>query len=209
LSTHTPRDFVVLSLLSVLLFSTIAFAKPTGSEGVVADAAPIPAREDSAPADYHAAESDVAPFIWPVGGGITSYFDASHPLGIDISLFDRKGAPIKAAAAGDVILAGGSRCCGYGIYVIVDHGGGVTSRYGHLESLAVEKGQQVAQGQIIGIGGDTGASTSRHLHFEVRRDNKPIDPLLMLPSTCREAPGRHKEVASDVPGGCVPGDYTR
>jgi len=203
---HTPRDFAVLSLLSILLLSTVAFIQPTPSNRSVEPEVP-PLAPPMAPmaTDSHISDIDGPEFIWPVSGGITSYFDSSHRLGIDISLSANLNGPIKAAAAGEVVLAGGTRCCGYGLYIIIDHGGGVTTRYGHLETLAVAEGDEVAQGQVIGSGGNTGTSSAHHLHFEIRRNNEPTDPMALLPSTCKEVPGRYREMATDVPGGCVPG----
>jgi murein DD-endopeptidase MepM/ murein hydrolase activator NlpD len=195
------RDVYVLCLLGLLLLSAVAFTAPQST----VPPAGQPNVEQPLIADFHEEPAAGPTLIWPVAGGITSYFEPSHPLGIDISLANVTNAPIRAAAAGEVIHAGGSACCGYGLYVIVDHGSGMTTRYGHLASIRVEKGQQVLQGDSLGIGGNTGASTSRHLHFEVRFDNKPVDPLPMLPSTCKGLPGiRHPEVAMDFPGGCVP-----
>jgi murein DD-endopeptidase MepM/ murein hydrolase activator NlpD len=120
-------------------------------------------------------------FIWPVTGPISSYFGPSHPLGIDIDLYNNPNAPIVAAAAGTVTFAGGDPCCSYGLYVIVDHGAGVTTLYAHLSSIAVSQGQKVAQGQLLGYGGRTGYATGNHLHFEVRINGNVIDPLSVLP----------------------------
>ena len=72
---------------------------------------------------------------------------------------------IVASAAGD-----------YGKHVVLDHGNGVTSLYGHLLKLYVEKGEHVEKGQVIGLVGSTGRSTGPHLHYEVRVDGKPVDP---------------------------------
>jgi murein DD-endopeptidase MepM/ murein hydrolase activator NlpD len=120
-------------------------------------------------------------FIWPVTGPISSYFGPSHPLGIDIDLYNNPNAPIVAAAAGTVTFAGGDPCCSYGLYVIVDHGAGVTTLYAHLSRIAVSQGQKVTQGQLLGYGGRTGYATGNHLHFEVRINGNVIDPLTVLP----------------------------
>jgi murein DD-endopeptidase MepM/ murein hydrolase activator NlpD len=85
------------------------------------------------------------------------------------------GTPIAAAAAGTVIYAGWME--GYGNLTVIDHGGGLSTAYGHQSNIAVAVGQQVAQGQIIGNVGSTGHSTGPHLHFEVRVDGAPVDPL--------------------------------
>ena len=118
---------------------------------------------------------------WPLIGPINSYFGPSHPLGIDIGTNRVIGLPIKAAKSGTIIFAGGNPCCSYGYYVIIDHGGGWTSRYGHLSSIGVSLGQQVGGGQQIGLSGNTGYSTGPHLHFEIRFNLTPVNPLSYLP----------------------------
>ncbi len=120
-------------------------------------------------------------FAWPVYGPISSYFGPGHPLGIDIDLYGRDGAAIGASAGGRVIFAGGDPCCSYGLYVIIQHSDGFTTLYGHLSGLAVEVGQRVQAGATIGFGGSTGYSTGTHLHFEIRKNNVPLDPLEYLP----------------------------
>jgi murein DD-endopeptidase MepM/ murein hydrolase activator NlpD len=113
---------------------------------------------------------------WPVSGQITSPFGMRWGRmheGIDIGAAD--GAPIYAAAAGTVIYAGWME--GYGNLVAIDHGNGLSTAYGHQSHLAVSVGQQVAQGQLIGYVGSTGHSTGPHLHFEVRVNGAPVDPL--------------------------------
>jgi murein DD-endopeptidase MepM/ murein hydrolase activator NlpD len=116
-------------------------------------------------------------FDWPVHGPVTSLFDASHPLGIDIGV---SGAPILAAAGGRVVFAGGRRCCEYGLYVDIEHPGGYLTRYGHLAAIAVVEGQSVDQGTLLGISGSTGFSTGPHLHFELRKDGDVQNPLRFL-----------------------------
>jgi len=124
--------------------------------------------------------SDVG-FIWPIPGPISSYFGPNHPLGVDIDLFGRGGDPIAAVKGGTVSFAGGNPCCSYGYYVVIDHGDGYQTLYGHLSSVAVAQGQRVAQGQLIGYGGSTGYSTGTHLHFEVHRNGSIVNPLNYLP----------------------------
>jgi murein DD-endopeptidase MepM/ murein hydrolase activator NlpD len=103
----------------------------------------------------------------PFGGGKTEY----HP-GIDIGV--PVGTPIAAAAAGTVIIVGW--VSGYGNYISIDHGGGISTGYGHLDTFLVAVGQSVQRGQTIGTSGNTGRSTGPHLIFEVRRNGKPVDP---------------------------------
>lgn len=103
----------------------------------------------------------------PFGGGNTEF----HP-GIDIGV--AVGTTIAAAAAGKVIIAGW--VSGYGNYIAIDHGGGISTGYGHLSQFYVSVGQEVQRGQAIGASGNTGRSTGPHLIFEVRRDGTPVDP---------------------------------
>jgi murein DD-endopeptidase MepM/ murein hydrolase activator NlpD len=120
-------------------------------------------------------------FIWPVTGPISSYFGPSHPLGIDIDLYNNPTASIGAAKAGVVTFAGGNACCSYGYYVVVDHGDGDQTLYAHFSAISVNVGQSVAQGQRLGIAGRTGYATGIHLHFEVRRNGIIINPFSVLP----------------------------
>lgn len=120
-------------------------------------------------------------FIWPASGPVSSYFGPSHPLGIDIDLYGSPDRLIVATAAGVVTFGGGDPCCSYGLYVVIDHGNGFSSLYAHFEAIGVAAGQVVAQGQPLGIGGETGAATGVHLHFELREHGAIVDPLLYLP----------------------------
>jgi len=118
----------------------------------------------------------------PVKGRLTSpYGYRTHPIygvrklhtGIDVAA--PSGTAIRAAGDGVVVFAG--RWGGYGNCVILDHGGGTATLYGHCSRLAVASGQKVSQGQTIAHVGSTGLSTGPHLHFEVRRDGHPVDPM--------------------------------
>ena len=123
--------------------------------------------------------------IWPLNGPITSEFGwRTHPIfgtqryhsGLDIG--GDYGLPIVAAASGTVIHAGW--ISGYGYTVIIDHGGGITTLYGHNESLLVGEGESVSQGQTIAMCGSTGNSTGPHCHFEVRENGEPVSPYSYL-----------------------------
>ncbi|MCC5976427.1 MAG: M23 family metallopeptidase [Salinarimonas sp.] len=89
-----------------------------------------------------------------------------------------RGTPIRAAGAGRVVTAG--RSGGYGNLVEIDHGNGVTTRYAHLSSIAVERGQIINTGDHLGRAGSTGRSTGPHLHYETRIDDEPVDPNRFL-----------------------------
>ena len=113
---------------------------------------------------------------WPVSGPITSGFGMRWGRmheGIDIA--GSSGTPIHAAAAGTVIVAGWSG--GYGNLVVIDHGNGISTAYGHNSSLAVSVGQSVGQGSVIAGMGTTGHSTGVHCHFEVRVNGAATNPL--------------------------------
>jgi murein DD-endopeptidase MepM/ murein hydrolase activator NlpD len=138
-----------------------------------------PAR--SAPEVVRGGQASQSGFIWPVSGRISSYFGPSHPLGIDIDLFSTPNAPIGAAAAGTVVFAGGNACCSYGYHVIVSHGNGLETLYAHFSSIAVDVGDKVSQGQLLGYGGRTGYATGNHLHFEVKVYGTSMNPLSYLP----------------------------
>ena len=100
---------------------------------------------------------------------------ALHP-GVD--LVQEYGAPIKATGAGKVIHAGPFG--GYGNMVEIDHGNGLTTRYGHMSAVLVEEGQEINPGDELGRLGSTGRSTGPHLHYEVRQDGEPVDPTRFL-----------------------------
>jgi murein DD-endopeptidase MepM/ murein hydrolase activator NlpD len=124
--------------------------------------------------------------VWPTAGRITSYFGPRyHPIlrqtrnhtGIDIAA--AMGQPVVTAEAGVVIYSGWLG--GYGKAIIIDHGGGVSTLYGHCSQLLVAYGARVTRGQNIARAGSTGFSTGPHLHFEVRQDGVPVNPLRWLP----------------------------
>jgi len=104
-------------------------------------------------------------------------FERFH-TGIDLD--SRSGTTIYAAATGRVARAVRGWGSGYGNYIIIDHGNGWSTLYGHLSSFAVGSGQAVQAGQMIGIMGSTGWSTGVHLHFEIRKNGSPVNPLNYL-----------------------------
>ncbi len=133
----------------------------------------------------------MTPSIWPVSGKLESGMGGRrNPFGgrgfeyhegqdIDASY----GTPVMVAAGGTITIAGRQR--GYGNVIYVDHGAGLSTRYGHLSEIDVKIGQTVTRGQTIGLVGSTGRSTGPHLHYEVRINNQPVDPRQYLPGAER------------------------
>ncbi|MBI2843767.1 MAG: peptidoglycan DD-metalloendopeptidase family protein [Armatimonadetes bacterium] len=118
----------------------------------------------------------------PVSGRITSRFGYRvHPItgvrslhrGVDLAC--PTGTPVHAAASGEVIMAGWMGAYGYA--VVIDHGGGVSTLYGHNSRLLTGVGAQVSKGQVIARSGSTGWSTGPHVHFEKRVNGRPVNPL--------------------------------
>jgi murein DD-endopeptidase MepM/ murein hydrolase activator NlpD len=123
--------------------------------------------------------ADTANIIRPLGGEVTSGFgprDGGEHTGLDID--GDTGDPVRAAASGRVVHTG--EYFGYGTTVIIDHGGGFASLYGHLSAMDVKVGQDVVQGDLIGSVGCTGECTGDHLHFEIRVHEEPVDPAPYL-----------------------------
>ena len=126
------------------------------------------------------------PTIWPVDGKLEGGFGGRrNPFGGPGYEFHTgqdieapMGAPVVAGASGKISFVGWQN--GYGQLVVVDHGGGLTTRYGHLSHIDVDAGQQVSRGQLVGQVGSTGRSTGPHLHYEVRINDAPVNPLEYL-----------------------------
>lgn len=122
----------------------------------------------------------VVAYLWPARGVVTSRFGTrwrSHHSGVDIAA--PRGTPIRAARDGRVVRAGWYG--GYGLVVVLDHGDGMETWYGHASAILVRVGQVVERGQVIARVGCTGACTGPHVHFEVRVRGQPVNPLRYLP----------------------------
>jgi len=123
------------------------------------------------------------PFEWPISGKVTLEFGQPDPpyqplhTGIDIA--GPVGDPVRAFMKGTVTYAG-SEATGFGTHVVLDNGGGVTSTYGHMNTLAVQAGQAVDIGTVLGTRGSTGWSTGPHLHFQIDVYGLPVDPRTFL-----------------------------
>ena len=153
-------------------------------------------------ADTLLGSTGATPTLWPVMGRVTSSFgerldpfngEGAFHAGLDIAA--SYGTPIHAPADGVIAKAGPAS--GYGREMIVDHGGGITTIYGHLSAFAVVAGQAVKQGQVIGYIGSAGRSTGPHLHYEVRVNNMPVNPHKYLRETMEEQEGRVASTGMD------------
>jgi murein DD-endopeptidase MepM/ murein hydrolase activator NlpD len=143
-------------------------------------------------ADWFKANS--APNLWPVDGQVTASFgeridpfngEGAFHSGVDIS--SPYGTPIVAPADGVVTFA--DLLGGYGRLVMITHGNGITTRYGHLSGFAVTAGQSVHRGDVIGYVGASGRSTGPHLHYEVRINDTPVNPYKYLRMTVAASGG--------------------
>jgi murein DD-endopeptidase MepM/ murein hydrolase activator NlpD len=131
-------------------------------------------------------ERGYTPTIWPVDGKLEGGFGGRrNPFGGPGYEFHSgqdieapPGAPVVAGASGRVTFVGWQN--GYGQLVVVDHGGGLTTRYGHLSHIDVEANQTVTRGQLVGKVGSTGRSTGPHLHYEVRINDQAVNPMPYL-----------------------------
>jgi murein DD-endopeptidase MepM/ murein hydrolase activator NlpD len=131
-------------------------------------------------------ERGYSPSVWPVVGKLESGFGGRrNPFGGSSFEFHsgqdidaQPGDPVVAGASGTVTFVGWQN--GYGQLVVIDHGGGLTTRYGHLSHIDVAQSQTVARGQFIGRVGSTGRSTGPHLHYEIRINDEPVDPRQYL-----------------------------
>lgn len=130
-------------------------------------------------------EMTFTPSLWPVVGQITGHFgerldpfsgEGAFHTGVDISC--PYGEPVHATAEG--VVADASEHTGYGRMVVVDHGFGVTTLYGHLARYAVPPGTQVKRGDVIGYAGVSGRTTGPHVHYEVRIKDAPVNPMRYL-----------------------------
>jgi murein DD-endopeptidase MepM/ murein hydrolase activator NlpD len=144
-----------------------------------------PSRQTPGPTPRAQAVADhLSGFLWPIpispDERVTSPYGVRgrrHHDGLDLRA--RSGDPIFAAREGTVRFAGEMR--GYGLTIILDHGGGVSSLYAHASALHVRRGDRVERGGVIGRVGATGNATGPHLHFEIAWAGRPIDPVPLLP----------------------------
>jgi hypothetical protein len=150
-----------------------------------------PSADSGAPEGPGARGARGALLAWPLHGAITAAYGRrgkrAHHSGLDID--GRKGDPIHAAGSGIVVRAGADGL--YGRVVILDHGEGLTTLYAHASRLLVKAGDRVRAGERIAEVGGSGNARGTHLHFEVRRDGRPIDPMPYLRSRPILTAGTH------------------
>ena len=166
---------------SAVVGRPIGQAAATSAPAPATAPAPAPAAATAAPAPAPAAEQPSGPdeiaFVWPAQGGVIATFDEARNKGVSIG--GKPGDPVVAAADGRVVYAGaGLR--GYGNLVILKHNNTYLTAYAHNQALLVREDQQVKQGQRIAEMGSSDTDRVK-LHFEVRRQGKPVDPLNHLP----------------------------
>lgn len=121
-------------------------------------------------------------FQWPLQGKLIARFGPLAPGKVNdgINIAAARGTPIHAAAAGVVAYAG-DQIAVYGGLILIDHGGGWMSAYGHAAKINVQRGQAVKAGEVIGLAGATGQVQSPQLHFQLRKNRIPVDPMKQLP----------------------------
>lgn len=184
------RAFIVAGLV-LLLFPTTALAVEISPRAPVAPAAEDPKQEPLKRPAHRLAQittrlvSSVSTtttalpadeFIWPVEGAINTPFGGDHD-GIDIE--GETGDPIVAPRSGRITFAGDDGD-GYGTKILINHGKGISTLYSHLNEITVKRGW-VNRGEKIGTVGCTGSCTGDHLHFEIQKDEIPMNPVDFLP----------------------------
>jgi len=141
----------------------------------------VPPRQDYAQQDARAGDNLTSGFVMPVSGTVIAGFGSTgggqRNDGINIAA--ASGTPIHAAADGVVTYAG-NELKGYGNLILIKHGDTYVTAYAHTNSIGVARGQRVAKGDVIGTVGQTGDVSRPQLHFEIRRNMKPIDPRAIL-----------------------------
>ena len=169
--------------------STSPSASSSGGETTAGSSTPVASQPAPKPAEPQTPPPKPAPrpaasgssgWIWPADGRLLRSFKAGDPTRNGIDIAATEGAPVRASGAGEVVYSGNG-LIGYGELVIVKHDERMLSAYAHNRRRLVAEGDRVSQGQKIAEVGRNGQSESV-LHFEIRRDGKPVDPLSYLPS---------------------------
>jgi murein DD-endopeptidase MepM/ murein hydrolase activator NlpD len=172
---------------SLSLMTALANAPRPGGAAPAGARPPVVARAERATVRPAVLDA-TTPGGWPVAGQVSSRFGyrespygrgTERHTGLDIRA--EYGTPVRVSAPGVVVFAGRDSG-GYGSTVVVDHGGDVKTLYGHLSGIYVREGQHIARSTVIGAVGNTGRATGVHLHYEVRIDNVPVDPMRYVQS---------------------------
>lgn len=143
----------------------------------------VPQKITATPAPRPMTVAALMHWAWPVEGQVIEHF-GSQGNGVaneGITIAARKGTPIHAAAPGEVVFVG-SQLKDYGNMTIVRHADGEMSAYSHASEIIVAKGDRVKQGDVLGYVGQSGNAPQPELHFAVRSDNRPVDPMTKLPA---------------------------
>ena len=183
LTIHQTRIENVARRLAQMEGREDTYKQLLGLSGAADSAFWVPAPSGTARASeaLAAGEAGTEPTAWPltVAGAVTRGHlggaGADHP-GIDIAV--ASGSYVRAAGDGFVVEA--TEHPVYGLFILLDHGDGVRTRYGHAMHLIAQRGWTVRQGEVIALSGSTGASTAPHLHFEILKDGKTVDPFSMV-----------------------------
>ena len=198
-SVNSLTEPFVLRAGQFLRLPDVAAAAPADDQQAIADAfvldidtiatgsqpaKPEPGRPPSTLSSPIAMPSSFAgAFGWPLAGNVVSRFGSKGGGQVNDGLNIAAALGTNVAAAGDgVVVYAGNEIAVFGGLVMVDHGDGWMTAYGHLGKLAVTRGTKVKRGHLLGSVGDTGYVSTPQLHFEIRKDRKPIDPLTKLPA---------------------------
>ncbi|MGV3625559.1 MAG: peptidoglycan DD-metalloendopeptidase family protein [Archangium sp.] len=157
----------------------VAQARPPPVVAVKSTEPKPPAEKEKKPPKVVKVGKGNGSLAWPLRGVLYARFGKKgKELHDGIDLAAPAGLPVKAAAEGKVLFAGEQK--GYGLIAIVEHTGGLITLYAHNRDLRVKTGQKVREGQVVATVGDSGRTSGPHLHFEVRKDGVPMDPLDFL-----------------------------
>lgn len=183
LTIHQTRLNAVAEQLAGVQVTLDTYRRLLGLSGSADSALWVPAPSGAARRNEArpAGETGTEPTTWPltVAGAVTQAHlggaGENHP-GIDIAV--AAGSYVRAAGDGVVVQAADDPV--YGLFVLLDHGNGMRSRYGHASYLIPRRGWRVRRGEVIALSGSTGASTAPHLHFEILKNGQPVDPFTMV-----------------------------
>ena len=157
-----------------------AKSRPASKTPVAAAPPPTPTRPTPPPQQTPVVASSKGAWEWPAQGSLLKSYNPSVPGGKGIQIGGRPGQGIKAASSGRIVYKG-SGLRGYGRLIIVKHSDSLLSAYGYLGRIFVEEGDKVSKGQVIAEM-DNGSGSQPSLHFEIRKDGRPVNPLQFLPS---------------------------